>query len=278
MERLPMEILESFYEVFPWPEDPRSLEGRHYVELTREFMGKLLQHPWIDAWRKRGAVRILEICSGAGFGGITLAQLLNERGVKTELLLTDLRPSVLRKAEEWGGTVLREKFRTLAIDARNVHELGEKFDLILLYGLSTPHFDPWELIQILASVTAVLDDDGVFVVDETDRRYRIFVQLGYKWALAEGGEDKPTVSFHTGYNLYRGTCQRVYAKLTSGPQPVTMELFMWGLAEVAALMWVFFGEVDLLPLRDVRHFLLATHPRKAISPDDLKLPTFLKST
>jgi len=46
-----------------------------------------------------------------------------------------------------------------------------------MYGLSTPHFNPWQLERLFASVAQVLDDKGIFVVDEFDRRYTIFLKI-----------------------------------------------------------------------------------------------------
>jgi hypothetical protein len=122
-----------------------------------------------------------------------------------------------------------------------------------------------------------LRDEGIFIVDESDRRYSIFLNTGYKWALSEGeNEDKFTVSFHRGYDLLKGTCKRTYIDFTHSTKPATMEVFMWGLAEVAALMWTFFKDVDLVKLRNARHFILGYNPRKILMPKDLKEPTLFK--
>jgi SAM-dependent methyltransferase len=162
------------------------------------------------------------------------------------------------------------------VDARRVHELGEEYDLVLMYGLSTPHFDPWDLVRLLASVGQALKDGGIFVVEESDRRYRIFLTLGYKWALAETAEGKFTVSFHTGYDFHRGTIRRHYLDFSAPSAPVEMDTYMWGLAEVGAFVWAFFEEVDFLRLRNERHFILGRKPRRAVSPEDLRPPGFLR--
>ncbi|NOX45330.1 MAG: class I SAM-dependent methyltransferase [Caldiserica bacterium] len=268
--------LGRFYEIFPWYDDPESERGRRYFEATVGAMEKLAQHPWI---RGEGALRVLEICGGAGFGGVALAKVLGQRGVAVDLTITDLRAEALERARAWGTETLGRKVRTRIADApREVHKLGEKYDLVLMYGLSTPHFDPWELVRLLASVGEALEDDGIFAVEESDRRYRIFLMIGYKWALAEAAEEKFTVSFHTGYDLHRGTIRRHYLDLGASGAPVEMETYMWGLAEVGAFVWTFFEEVDFLQLRNERHFILGRKPRRNLSPSHLRPPGFLGGT
>ncbi len=270
------EALERFYGVFPWFDDPRSERGKRYFESTLSSMDKLVSHPWLEGLSAKGKVKILEVCGGAGFGGVALAKTLLEKGIEVELTVTDLRRGILGKAREWGTEVIGDRIKTVPADAKEVHGLGEKFDLALMYGLSTPHFDPWELVRLLASVGESLGDDGIFVVEEGDRRYRVFLMLGYKWALAEAAEEKLTVSFHTGYDFRRGTIRRHYLNFADLGKPVEMETFMWGLAEVAAFVWCFFGEVDLLQLRNERHFILGRKPRRAVVPKDLEPPPFLR--
>jgi len=268
--------LTRFYSVFPWFDDPESERGKAYFEVTLGFMGRLLEHPWVQEACARGRLKVLELCGGAGFGGIALAKRLQEKGVEAELALTDLREEALRRAAKWAKEELGREIETALLDAREAHKLGEKFDLVLMYGLSTPHFDPWDLVEFLAAAGEALEDRGILVIEESDRRYRIYLTAGYKWALAEAADERFTVSFHTGYDLYRGTVKRHYLDLRAPGAPVEMETFMWGLAEVAAFVWCFFGEVDLIQLRNERHFVLGRGPRRRLSPEDLRRPGLLR--
>lgn len=264
----------QFYSIFGWPNDPENKQGEKYFEAAIKFMEILVNHIWIKKIisRKR-EIKILEICGGAGFGGVALSKILLEKRVNVSLLITDLRKDALNIAKKWGSKILRKEVKILVIDAREVWKLKEKFDISLVYGLSTPHFNPWDIVKLFASVSEVLVDDGLFIVDESDRRYRIFLNQGYKWALAEDLDpDKFVISFHTGYDLIKGTCKRAYVNLSDPIKPVKTEVFMWGLAEVGALMWTFFNDVDLVSIGGTRHFILGYQTRKILKPKSLKKP------
>ena len=98
--------------------------------------------------------------------------------------------------------------------------------MVPVYGLSTPHFDPWELVKLPASVGEAPGDEGIFVVGESDRRYRILPVFGYRWALAERAEGKFTMSFHAGRDFLRGTLKRIYTNLRE-PGPNGRRVRRW---------------------------------------------------
>jgi len=133
-----------------------------------------------------------------------------------------------------------------------------------MYGLSTPHFNPWQLERLFSSVASVVANDGVFVLDESDRRYRIFLFNNYQWVLGEGSSDsKFCMSFQSGYSLKKGTFKRTYINFQAEQiKPIDMETFMWGLAEVGAFMWPFFNDIDWIPLEGNHFFLVGAAPRK----------------
>ena len=272
------EELSRAYSLLGWVEDPYSPSGKQRFEGTLRHMKLLVDHEWVkDLVSGRDVVRILEICSGTGFGGVALAKTLIGEGTEAELLLTDLRRDALKVAEKWGREVLGREIEVSVADAREVHKLGRRFDIALIYGLSTPHFDPWDIARVFASVSEALVDDGIFVIDEADRRYTVFLTRGYKEVLAESAsEGRLVVSFHMGYDPLRGLCKRVFADLIKRAEPVTLSMFLWGLAEVASLAWLFFNDVDLVNLGGVRYFILGREPRRALSPGDLREPALLR--
>jgi ubiquinone/menaquinone biosynthesis C-methylase UbiE len=270
--------LSRFYSIFGWPDDPETEAGKRYLEATAESVDRLLKHSLVQRMiAQRRKVRILEICGGTGFGGVALAKALMDKKIRFDLLITDLRKDALKAGQRWGRQILGQDVQIDTADAREVHRLRKKFDLCLMYGLSTPHFNPWDMVRILASVSQALADDGLFAIDEMDRKYQILMVQGYKWAYAEGhDEGKLTLSFHTGYDPVKGSCKRTFLGIKDLANPVTTDILWWGLAEVGAMAWTFFKDVHLLNVRGMRHFLLGSQPRRALKPGDLKAPSMVQ--
>lgn len=264
--------LSEFFYIFPWPDDPESQEGKNYFNSTIKNMKRLLGHCWFKDILKKRRIKILEICGGVGFGGVGLTKLLLEKNLDVDLVITDLRKEALKKAKKWGERMLKRKIITKVIDAKEVYKIRKKFNIILMYGFSTPHFNPWEMIKIFSSVSEFLEDDGIFIIDEMDRRYNIFLNRGYKWALGEGKEDKFVISFHTGYDILKGTFKRTFFNPTLSKKPLTMEFYFWGLSEIGALIFLFFKDVDFLHIGDTRHFILGYKPRRILKPKEIKEP------
>jgi len=263
--------LTEFFSVYTWPDDPNTEEGKKYFETTLEKMNKLIENEWIKELVKKKKIRILEICAGCGFGSLALVKLI--KNCDYELVLTDLRKESLKKAERFAVKVIGKKIKTKVIDAREVHKLKEKFDLILLYGFSTPHFNPWDFVKLLSSVNETLKNDGIFVVEEMDRRSEIFLKNNYQYVFAQGKEGNFCISFHLEYDAFKGVCKRLFTNLSS--KPVIMDIFFWSLAEILALMWLFFKELDVLKLETNRYFILGRYPRGKVKPEDLKEPSFI---
>ncbi len=276
------ERLEELYRLVPWPEDPRSEEGkRRYVEALSQ-MRKLLGHEWLkQLLESRRKVSVLDVCGGTGIGGVALARALQEAGVEVDLTILDLRRNALEVAFRWGREELGREVQVVEADARRAHEIGLRADIVLMYGLSAPHFDPWDMARLFSSVSEVLNSDGLFVIEETDRRYSIFFLQGYARALAESaGEDSLVASFHVGYSVRRGTFRRATVKLPSAGRVVVSDFYFWGLAELMTLAWLFFEDVDFLPVRrSYSGFILTCKPRGRLRPSDLSRdPRVLRET
>ena len=275
MENLDQKLKELYAEI-PWPSDPESEEGKKYFERSIKSMETLVDHSWITELSGLRKIKVLEICGGAGFGSIALGKVLKGRNIDTEILITDLRSDSLENARNWGKK-LGLNVETKVLDAREVYKIEDRFDIALMFGLSTPHFNPWDMVKILSSVSSVLNPDGILAIEESDRRYRIFLNNSYKWVLGEGDENKLVLSIHSGYDIVKGVVKRTYVSLNFASKPLTMEMYMWGLAELGALTWTFFEDVDLIPLkREARFFVIAHNPRKK-PMDPSETPTILKN-
>lgn len=68
------EELSEFYKTYIWPDDPLSEQGKQYLERAEKFIEKVIEHSWIkEIISKKKNIKILEICGGAGIGGIALS-------------------------------------------------------------------------------------------------------------------------------------------------------------------------------------------------------------
>ena len=271
MSRELAERLDKVLGLMGWVEDPWSAEGRRRLEKGIEDFAKLLEHPWLrQLTGSRRSVRVLDVCGGTGIGGVALAKALKNRGIDVSLTIVDLRPGALEKAEKLARLELGGNARTLVGDARELHRLSLEADLALLYGYSTPHFSPWDMVRFASSVASILPSDGVLLVEETDRIYNIFYRAGYKQILAERVDDEHTVlSLHSSYDVKRGMFKRMLVDLSSGER-VGFEVHFWGLADAAAMLWAFFEDVDLVQTASpTTGFLVARRPR-GIDPEQYR--------
>jgi len=272
----PAERLERFYRMFPWVEDPFSPVGRARYEAALSFFRRLLEHEWLKELVARGELDLADICGGTGVGGVALAKALAERGVRVRLTVCDLRESSLRVAERFSAAELGSPARTIKADARELHALGEEFDAALLYGLSTPHFDAFAMIELLASASESLADDSLLLVEEGDRFYNMAILSRYRDVVYEGDEERGVLSMGAGYDALRGVVKRLYINPFTGER-VALELRYWDLAGTLALAWLFFEDVDFVGYagRAYTGMILARSPRKRLRPGDLKRPRCL---
>lgn len=167
----------------------------------------------------------MEVCGGSGFGGIALGKILKEKDINSEILIMDLRDNSLQKAKNWSKR-LGLNIETQVIDVRETYKIEGVFDIVLMFGLSAPHFNPWDMVKVISSVSQVLDTNGVFVMHESDRRQGIFLNNSYKWVLGREGGGKVMLNFHSGYDAIKGVVKRTYVSLTFVNEPITMEMYL----------------------------------------------------
>ncbi|MEM2487673.1 MAG: hypothetical protein QXR44_03670, partial [Thermoproteota archaeon] len=158
------------------------------------------------------------------------------------------------------------------LDALRIHETGKKYDIGLLYGNSTPHFNPWRLVRLLASVSSSISENGVFIIDEIDKIY-MFLIKGYELLLPEASKERVVISMHSDYDPITGEIKRLEFDLLKNSR-AELPLYFWGLAEVMAITWLFFEDIDFLGDEDskrgqCRGLIVAHKPRRRITPNDL---------
>ncbi len=263
------EYLERLYRIFPWVEDPFTPEGFKRYEKTVSEFRVVIAHGWFkELMSRRRELKLIDLCSGIGIGGIALAKVLTDLGVSVSLTLVDLRRDSLSKAVEFS---LRELGFKPEILVRDVLELSETslervFDLALVWGHTTPHFSPWEWVKVLANISRLLVDDGLFIYDETDRAYTMFYLVGYKEVLPELVEkDRVVLTIHKEREFRTGYFKRIALNLLSG-EGEEMKVYFWDLASSATLTWVFFRDVDYAPIRrPYSGIIIARNPRRSIN-------------
>ncbi len=263
--------IDRLYSMKIWPTDPYSESGaRKYWDALKLF-NLLLGHEWLRSLLDKKLLRILDICAGAGIGGVALSRVLMNRGVNVDLTLVDLREDDLRIGAKWGREVLGRDVRYVRMNSMDVYRMDEKFDIVLMYGSSAPHFDPWSIVRLYASVCGCLVDGGLFLMHECDRRYSIFYLAGYKRVLSEKvDEEGVIISVHSGYDFRRGTFRRTYIDVTNPQNRVVVDAYFWGLAELMALAWMFFADVDFLEVRKGAGIIICRDPRHKITIDDMR--------
>ncbi len=269
----------KLYKLDIWPQDPYSVEGKQRFESSLKEFDKVLEHEWLrDFLVGKKCVKILEVCSGTGIGGVGLAKLILDRGFDVNLTLTDVRREALEVGKKWGEEVLNREIKIISIDARDVDSIDQKFDLALMFGYSAPHFSPWDMIKLMSSVSHSLVDDGIFLMQEGDRVYSILYLQGYAKFLPERVDrEKAILSTHVGYDCKRGVFKRAYINLKEIGENIVAEMYFWNLAELMSLSWIFFNDVDLIEITKTRGFIISHKPRRKLNKNDFKeIPKVLK--
>ncbi len=264
--------LGEFYGLNIWPMDPDTEAGRTRFKEAIEKFTKLTGHEFFkEVLSKNNKIKILEVCGGSGIGGCALAKVLEKNGIEVSLCVTDIREGDLEKAIKWIEGSKGIELKTKAMDAVDIDKLEERFDIILMYGLSTPHFSPWEMVRFLAASGAILSERGILIIEETDRRFFIFYLVKYKDLITgKTLDNKIYMDIHTGYDPIRGVFKRTYSVIPGPTKLVDMESYLWGVAEMATFIWLFFEDVDIVKQDHRNYFVLGIRPRKKLVPSDLK--------
>ncbi|BES82190.1 class I SAM-dependent methyltransferase [Pyrodictium abyssi] len=243
----------------------------------------MLHHPFAaETLKGRDPVRVVDVCSGVGIAGYAFSKVLIEKGYRVELTLVDVRQDVLLKAREWISGELAVKPTIHIVDAKVLHKVNDEYDLALMWGSSSPHFDPWSMNTLLASVSHVLSPRGLLVMQEADR-FRMFLTRGCADIMFVEDEcsARMVLDVFKGYDPVRGTCRRRVIDLRNPSRTAVINLYYWSVARLAALSWIFFEDVDVIKQpsgNPLKHLILAYKPRRALSPRQfLKSPYVLKN-
>ncbi len=238
--------MERLYRVFPWREDPESFKRR--VEEGVRLFDALLGHEWLAHLTGNTRVKILDVMGGTGVGGVSIALAFRKRGVEPEVTVLDVRESALELARRYSREVLGAEAATVKARVEDLPGAVEcPFDVIVMYGLSAPHLDPYQFVRAAAGMAACRSGDGVVVMEEGDRVYSICYAMGYRHVLPEeASEERLIVGCHAGYNPYRGVFKRLIVNHYTGER-VLVDMRLWDIAGPAGILWAFFKDVDFHP-------------------------------
>ncbi|HII60307.1 class I SAM-dependent methyltransferase [Pyrococcus horikoshii] len=260
--------LEELYKYLYWrmdPSDERAIKRfQQIIEVFKKFR---------DSGLVPTEAKILDICAGTGIAGVAMAKVTKAK----TLTLLDARESDLKKSKDWvkiAGLELKPKL--VVGDARNVAELVDEHDVAILWGLTMPHFDAFDAVKLFAGVASILSEDGVFLLEESDRVYSIFYRTGYKDILVETKTDTYTlISIHDGYDPIRGVFKRTYYKLPGFEKITEQAHRLWDIASQLSLGSVFFKEYKAITPSEhgvigVSTVLYFRKPRKKVADEILR--------
>lgn len=258
--------LEIAYELALWKDDPWSAEGRERYLKAKEVFRKLLAHPWLKEILTTGNVRVLDLGSGKGIGGVAFTESLTERGIRPTLTMVDVRSSAveasLKFAEERGV-----KAEVYAMNALDAYKLGT-YDIVLMYGAIFAHFNSWDMCRLLASASEALAEKGVMVIEEFDRVHNVFMG-GFKDIILENPKpENITISFYVDYNPVTGSYLRRFVRLRDGKN-VLVPLNFRSISTIASLLWIFMKDVDMMKIDENLYLILGKDKRGAVGPSDL---------
>jgi hypothetical protein len=218
------------------------------------------------------------VCSGTGFGGIAFSKVLHNEGYKVDLTLNDVRSSALSKGKRYAKEILGIDVNLIEENSCKLYKLSSRYDIALVYGLSTPHFNPFQLISLVSSISQIISGDGILVVEETDRIYSVFLTRRYEYLLPENISDERMIfSVHKRYDPVKGVFKRLYIDILSR-EKASLDLKFWDLSSVAGIIWMFFKDVDFYSFSEkkVHGFLLGKSPRYLNAEDYSSLPTIVR--
>jgi len=267
--------LERLYEYLPWPMKPGEEKAEKRFSSAVKFFSSLLQHESLGGIRKE-FVSVLDVMSGTGIGGAAAAKAFVDGGFKVRLVALDKRKSDLSYVDKWlefAGILDETELETVVADVEELPlKVHGKFDLVLIWGSSMPHLIPWTAAKVLAGIREVSSSDGVLTVEQWDIAGTLLIRNQFRHILLEGGiddEGSGILSFHLGYDPFRGVEERAYYRLPGMEFLLKSKVHLWSLSELATMIWMFYEKIDLREQEGgkmVRPVLVAWRPRKVAVP------------
>ena len=219
----------------------------------------------------------MDVGAGKGIGSVALAKILRESKVKPRVYMVDVREEALQTALKFASENDVEA-EIYAMDAKEVHRAGIKdVDLVLMYGGILAHFNEWELVRLFSSVTSIINNEGILLLEEFDRDHMLYTR-GYKdLAVEKREEDSITISVHKRYDVVTGSYHRLFVDLLKR-RLIEVPINFRSIAQIASMLWIFMHDVDIVYTGEsLVYYILGLKPRRKINVGDLaNTPEVLK--
>jgi MPBQ/MSBQ methyltransferase len=187
--------------------------GRERLESFTKHLPGLLDSAGVSLPK---TPRVLCLFGGSCTEGIAYAQAFH-----ADVTCLDIQQRMLAigraEAKRRGLNV-----RTVKGDAREVARATKgPFDLVTIHGSPLPHVDINDFDQIVAGVNRVLEDEGIFLIEQSDLIFRVLPQ--YKDAFVSNLEPV-VVNIHRSFNAAKGFFERLYY---SGTRKELFKVYLW---------------------------------------------------
>ncbi len=255
--------LEELYSYLRDYMDPGSESAKRRYLSLRAFFNWAIKEVLLPDGK---SLRILDLCAGTGIAGAALLETLREWGIGGSLTIIDKRKDDLLKVDAWLENE-REVYGAVMDCLNDFKKLGE-FDVVLIWGGTMSHFDPYQAADLFRNIVKVLSPTGVFMLEETDRFGAFFYRKAYREMVTETREEDYTiVSIDEGYNPIRGTIKRGYYKLPGWERVGEIDTRYWDLAGLAGMGKTLFEEARVIGKREhgvvgVSDVIYFRHPRR----------------
>ncbi|WP_456366112.1 methyltransferase domain-containing protein [Thermococcus sp.] len=238
--------LEKLYSYLRSYMDPESENARKRYKVLKDFFNWTVKKALLPDGKK---LRILDLCAGTGIAGAALLEVLREWGVEASLTLVDKRKDDILKVEGWLNGE-GEVYGAIMDCLDDLEKLGE-FDVVLLWGSTMPHFDPYQAADLFTNVSRILSPLGAFMVEETDRFGAFFYKRAYREIVPEVRKgDCTVVSLDEGYDPLRGVVVRGYYKLPGWEKIGEVKTRYWDLAGLAGMGKLVFEEARIITRKE----------------------------
>ncbi|OYT37755.1 MAG: hypothetical protein B6U89_06860, partial [Desulfurococcales archaeon ex4484_58] len=159
------DYMEKLYKIYSWPDNPFTEEGRRRYESTLKTMEKIVKHKWFEEIISgRDKIGVIEYCGAYGIGGVALSRILKEKyNVEIEFTIIDLRRDALKGARRFVYEELGIEPKILVGDVTEKINFDKRHDIALLWGHSTPHFNPWSYVKLLSNIHNSLKEKSLYI-------------------------------------------------------------------------------------------------------------------